>query len=64
MTIPDLAVQDVIETLDSFYCHNVLVGLWADAVANRLEGMAIYLLSDEHYHRCVSGLPGQGQGPR
>jgi ferritin-like protein len=47
MTIPDLAVQDVIETLDSFYCHNVLVGLWADAVANRLEDMAIYLLNDE-----------------
>jgi hypothetical protein len=44
---PDLAVQDVIETLDGFYCHNVTVGLWAAAVANRLEGMAIYLLSDE-----------------
>ena len=47
MTSPDLAVQDVIETLDSFYCHNVIAALWADAVANRLEGMAIYLLSDE-----------------
>ena len=47
MTGPDLAVQDVIETLDSFYCHNVIAALWADAVANRLEGMAIYLLSDE-----------------
>jgi len=44
---PDLAVQDVIQTLDGFYCHNVTVGLWAAAVANRLEGMAIYLLSDE-----------------
>ena len=32
---------------DSFYCHNVVVALWADAVANRLEGLAIYLLSDE-----------------
>ena len=47
MATPDLAVQDVIETLDSFYCHNVVVGLWADAVANRLEGMALYLLGDE-----------------
>ena len=47
MASQDLAIQDVIETLDSFYCHNVVVGLWADAVANRLEGMAIYLLSDE-----------------
>jgi ferritin-like protein len=43
----DLAVQGVIDALDSFYCHNVVVSLWADAVANRLEGMAIYLLSDE-----------------
>jgi ferritin-like protein len=33
--------------LDSFYCHNVAAGLWTDAVANRLEGLAIYLLSDE-----------------
>jgi ferritin-like protein len=47
MANPDLEAQGVIEALDSFYCHNVLVGLWADAVANRLEGMAIYLLSDE-----------------
>jgi len=47
MTGPDLAAQDVIDALDSFYCHNVVVALWADAVANRLEGLAIYLLSDE-----------------
>jgi ferritin-like protein len=47
MPSPDLAAQDVIDALDSFYCHNVIVALWADAVANRLEGMAIYLLSDE-----------------
>ncbi len=47
MTGADLAVQDVIEALDGFYCHNVVVSLWADAVANRLEGMALYLLGDE-----------------
>ncbi len=47
MTSPDLTVQDVIDDLDGFYCHNVVASLWADAVANRLEGMAIYLLSDE-----------------
>ncbi len=47
MTSPDLTVQDVIDDLDSFYCHNVVASLWADALANRLEGMAIYLLSDE-----------------
>ena len=47
MTDPDPADQDVIDALDSFYCHNVVAALWADAVANRLEGLAIYLLSDE-----------------
>jgi ferritin-like protein len=47
MTSPDITVQNVIDDLDSFYCHNVVASLWADAVANRLEGMAIYLLSDE-----------------
>ena len=47
MTSPDLPADDVIDALDSFYCHNVIVALWADAVANRLEGSAIYLLSDE-----------------
>jgi ferritin-like protein len=47
MTSPDLATDDVIDALDGFYCHNIVVSLWTDAVANRLEGMAIYLLSDE-----------------
>ena len=47
MVSPDLAAEDVIDALDSFYCHNIVAALWADAVANRLEGPAIYLLSDE-----------------
>jgi len=47
MTDPDLNIKDVIDALDSFYCHNVVAGLWAGAVANRLQGIAIYLLSDE-----------------
>src|SRR6266700_42527 len=47
MTGPDLGTQEVIGALDSFYCHNVVVALWADAVACGLEGQAIYLLSDE-----------------
>ena len=47
MTDPDLNVKDVIDALDSLYCRNTVAGLWADAVANRPQGMAIYLLSDE-----------------
>jgi ferritin-like protein len=47
MTSPDLTVQDVIDDLGGFYCHNVVASVGADALANRLEGMALYLLSDE-----------------
>jgi ferritin-like protein len=47
MTSTDLPAAELAERLDSFYCHNVVAALWADAVANRLEGLAIYLLSDE-----------------
>jgi ferritin-like protein len=47
VTSPDSTTQNVIDDLDSFYCHNIVASLWADAVANRLEGMAIYLLIDE-----------------
>lgn len=36
-----------VKTLDGFYCANVVAALWADAVANRLEGPAIFLLTDE-----------------
>jgi ferritin-like protein len=42
-----LEVDEVIRRLDGFYCYNVSVSLWADAVANRLEGPALYLLADE-----------------
>ena len=65
MTSSDLAVHDVIDALDGFYCHNVIAALWADAVANRLEGMAIYLLSDEllevaeHARKAAARLAGR-----
>src|SRR5215470_7857540 len=42
-----LKADEVISRLDGFYCYNVSVSLWADAVANRLEGLALYLLSEE-----------------
>ena len=42
----DLAAQDVIDALDSFFCHSV-ASIWADGVAYRLEVLAIYLLSFE-----------------
>ena len=42
-----LEAGEIIRRLDGFYCYNVTVSLWADAVANRLEGAALYLLADE-----------------
>jgi ferritin-like protein len=39
--------DETIKTLDGFYCANVIASLWADAVGNRLEGPAIYLLTGE-----------------
>ena len=65
MADPDLNIKAVIDALDSFYCHNVIVSLWADAVANRLEGLAIYLLSDEllevaeHARKAAARLAGR-----
>lgn len=34
MTSPDATVQNVIDDLDSLYCHNIVASLWADAVAD------------------------------
>src|SRR5215510_13887198 len=42
-----LNVSEETDALDGFYCYNVSVALWADAVANRLAGPALYLLADE-----------------
>ena len=42
-----LDVGEIIRRLDGFYGYNVTVSLWADAVANRLAGPALYLLADE-----------------
>jgi hypothetical protein len=47
MTRADTATTEIIDTLDSFYCYNVIAAPWADAVINRLEGLAIFLLGDE-----------------
>jgi hypothetical protein len=37
MSGPDIPAQDVNDAPGSFYYHNVVVSLWSDAVANRLE---------------------------
>jgi ferritin-like protein len=45
--VRDVDVEEVIRALDSFYCYNLVVMHWAEAVANRLEGPAAFLLGDE-----------------
>ena len=47
MTHTDTTTAEIIDALDSFYCYNITAALWADAVINRLEGLAIFLLGDE-----------------
>jgi ferritin-like protein len=39
--------EEIAVTLNGFYCANVVTALWADAVRNRLEGQAMFLLGDE-----------------
>jgi ferritin-like protein len=39
-----MPVDTIIDTLDRFYCANVVTALWADAVANRISGSAVFLL--------------------
>jgi ferritin-like protein len=47
MTRTDPAATGITGALDSFYCYNITAALWADAIINRLEGLAIFLLGDE-----------------
>ena len=38
---------EIVSHLDSFYAQNVVNALWADAVANRVEGPVLFLLPEE-----------------
>jgi bacterioferritin len=49
-------VKDILRTLDSFYCYNLVVMHWARAVANRLEGPARFLLTSE-LQEAAAGAP-------
>jgi ferritin-like protein len=39
--------QDVVKTLDGFYCYHLTVMHWAYAVQNRLQGQAAIVLGEE-----------------
>jgi len=45
--IEGIDVEEIVATLDSYYCYNLVVVHFSHALHNRLEGQAAYLLGDE-----------------
>jgi ferritin-like protein len=45
--IKGLDVEEVVATLDSYYCYNLVVMHFSYALHNRLEGQAAFILGDE-----------------
>lgn len=45
--IKDIQIQELIDTLDSYYCYYLRVLHWSQAVLNRLEGQAAFILTEE-----------------
>ena len=60
--VRNVEVKDVVRSLDRFYCYNLAVMHWAEALANRLEGPAAFLLGSEleevaeHSHAAAKAL--------
>jgi ferritin-like protein len=45
--IKGIDVEEVVDTLDGYYCYNLVVMHFSHALRNRLEGQAAFLLGDE-----------------
>ena len=45
--IDGIDVEEIVDTLDSYYCYNLVVMHFSHALRNRLEGQAAFLLGDE-----------------
>ena len=45
--IRGIDVEEVVDTLDGYYCYNLVVMHFSHALRNRLEGQAAFLLGDE-----------------
>ena len=60
--VRNVEVKEVVRSLDRFYCYNLAVMHWAEALANRLEGPAAFLLGSEleevaeHSHTAAKAL--------
>jgi ferritin-like protein len=45
--VRNVEINDVVRSLDRFYCYNLAVTHWAGALGNRLQGPAAFLLGSE-----------------
>ena len=54
--IKGIDVEEIVDTLDSYYCYNLVVMHFSHALRNRLEGQAAFLLGDELEENAEHGL--------
>ena len=54
--IKGIDVEEIVDTLDSYYCYSLVVMHFSHALRNRLEGQAAFLLGDELEENAEQGL--------
>ena len=54
--IKGIDVEEIVDTLDIYYCYNLVVMHFSHALHNRLEGQAAFLLGDELEEIAVQSL--------
>ena len=54
--IKGIDVEEIVDTLDTYYCYNLVVMHFSHALRNRLEGQAAFLLGDELEENAEQGL--------
>jgi ferritin-like protein len=54
--IKGIDVEEIVDTLDSYYCYNLVLMHFSHALRNRLEGQAAFLLGDELEENAEQGL--------
>jgi len=59
--IEGIDVEEIVETLDGYYCYNLVVMHFSHALRNRLEGQAAFLLGDEFEENAEQSLEAAGK---
>src|SRR5215217_2788186 len=54
--IKGIDVEEIVDTLDGYYCYNLVVMHFSHALRNRLEGQAAFLLGDEFEENAEQSL--------